>query len=217
MKILVTGGAGFIGSHLVRMLIQRGHEHVVVIDALTYAGSLANLSDCIQEQRCTFIHDSITNEEMVLQVLADYNIEAVFHLAAETHVDRSIASAQPFIESNIVGTFAVVEAIRKAGHQIRLVHVSTDEVYGPLSEDSAPFTEQSPLCPSSPYAASKASADMIVKSFVSTYGMDAIITRCCNNYGPMQYPEKLIPLITRRAIEGEALPVYGNADQKNGG
>lgn len=214
MKILVTGGAGFIGSHLVRMLIQHGHEHVVVVDALTYAGFLENISDCIQDTRCSFIHGSVTDEGLMLQVLTDHNIEAVFHLAAETHVDRSITSAQPFVESNIVGTFAVVEAIRKTGRHIRLIHVSTDEVYGSLSVDAAPFTEQSPLCPSSPYAASKASADMIVQSFVSTYGLDAVITRCCNNYGPRQYPEKLIPLVTKRAIEGKLLPVYGKGMQR---
>ncbi len=213
MKILVTGGAGFIGSHLVRHLLSAGHERVVVVDALTYAGSLDNIADCLRDPRCVFVHESVTNRTAIAALLAENGIDAVLHLAAETHVDRSIALAAPFFETNVMGTLAVVEAIHTASTSIRLVHVSTDEVYGALKPTQAPFREDHILNPTSPYAASKAAADHLVMSFVRTHGLDAIITRCCNNYGPNQHSEKFIPLMIQQACARQNLPVYGDGLQ----
>ena len=212
MKILITGGAGFIGSNLVRRVIETTQHSVVILDALTYAGNLANLAGCLDEGRSVFIKGSINDAELVQRILHEHAIDAVMHLAAESHVDRSILSAAPFIETNVTGTLVLLEAWR-ARSRGRFLHVSTDEVYGDLGVDDEPFTEESPLCPSSPYAASKAASDLLVGSFVRTYDMDCVITRCTNNYGPYQFPEKIIPLMTLNAIEGRSLPVYGDGLQ----
>lgn len=211
-RVLVTGGAGFIGSNLVRMMVESGRYHVVVLDALTYAGNLANLTDVLDSARCVFERGNITDAGRVRQVLADHTPSAIMHLAAESHVDRSIASAAPFIETNVMGTLVLLEAMRDLP-SMRFVHVSTDEVYGTLGPNDPPFVETTPLDPTSPYAASKAASDLIVQSFVRTHGLDAVITRCSNNYGPYQFPEKFIPLMTLNALEGRPLPIYGDGQQ----
>jgi len=210
--ILLTGGAGFIGSNLVRMIAGQGGYRVVVLDALTYAGNIENLDGVIDGSSVVFVHGSINNAELVHATMEQYDVDVVMHLAAESHVDRSIVSAAPFIETNVTGTLVLLEAARTFGVR-RFLHVSTDEVYGTLGPDDAPFTEQSPLDPTSPYAASKASSDLLVMSFVRTHGLDAVITRCSNNYGPYQFPEKFIPLMTLNAIEQRPLPVYGDGRQ----
>lgn len=210
--LLVTGGAGFIGSNLVRMLAQQGQYRVVILDALTYAGNLENLEGVIDGSKVKFVHGSITDAECLQSLFATESIDAVLHLAAESHVDRSIASAAPFVETNITGTLRLLEAARAAAVK-RFVHVSTDEVYGTLGPEDPAFTEETPLQPNSPYSASKAGSDMLVRAFVHTYGMDCVITRCSNNYGPYQFPEKLIPLMTLNAMEGKPLPVYGDGKQ----
>ncbi|HLP27594.1 MAG TPA: dTDP-glucose 4,6-dehydratase [Candidatus Didemnitutus sp.] len=210
--ILITGGAGFIGSNLVRMIAGQGRYRVIVLDALTYAGNLENLDGVIDGSSVVFVHGSINNAELVHATMEQYDVDALMHLAAESHVDRSIVSAAPFIETNVTGTLVLLEAARTFGVR-RFLHVSTDEVYGTLGPDDAPFTEQSPLDPTSPYAASKASSDLLVTSFVRTHGLDAVITRCSNNYGPYQFPEKFIPLMTLNAIEQRPLPVYGDGRQ----
>lgn len=211
-RVLVTGGAGFIGSNLVRMMVESGRYDVIVFDALTYAGNLENLSDVLASGRCVFEHGSICDANRVRDVLARYQPSSILHLAAESHVDRSIASASPFIETNVMGTLVLLEAAR-AYPSMRVVHVSTDEVYGTLGPNDAPFTEHTPLDPTSPYAASKAASDLLVQSFVRTHGVDAVITRCSNNYGPFQFPEKFIPLMTLNALEGRSLPIYGDGQQ----
>lgn len=210
--LCITGGAGFIGSNLVRMIAREGRYRVVVLDALTYAGNLENLHGVIDGDHVRFVHGSITDRPLVEETLRRENVHAVLHLAAESHVDRSIASAAPFVETNVQGTLVMLEAARVCDVQ-RFVHVSTDEVYGTLGPDDAPFTERSPLDPTSPYAASKAASDLLVTSFVRTHGLDAVITRCSNNYGPYQFPEKFIPLMTLNAIEGRPLPIYGDGKQ----
>lgn len=211
-RVLVTGGAGFIGSNLVRMMVESGRYDVIVYDALTYAGNLENLSDVLTSGRCVFELGSICDTERVRDVLARYQPSSILHLAAESHVDRSIASASPFIETNVMGTLVLLEAAR-AYPSMRFVHVSTDEVYGTLGPNDAPFTEHTPLDPTSPYAASKAASDLLVQSFVRTHGVDAVVTRCSNNYGPYQFPEKFIPLMTLNALEGRSLPIYGDGQQ----
>ena len=210
--LLVTGGAGFIGSNLVRMLAKQGQYRVVILDALTYAGNLENLEGVINGSTVKFIHGSITDADCLANLFATESIDYVLHLAAESHVDRSIASAAPFVETNITGTLRLLEAARAASVK-RFVHVSTDEVYGTLGPDDPAFTEETPLQPNSPYSASKAGSDMLVRAFVHTHGMDCVITRCSNNYGPYQFPEKLIPLMTLNALEGKPLPVYGDGKQ----
>lgn len=210
--LLVTGGAGFIGSNLVRMIAREGRYRIVILDALTYAGNLENIQDVVNGESVTFVHGSITDAELVASILSDTNIDAILHLAAESHVDRSIQSAAPFIETNVVGTLVLLEAAKAAGVR-RFVHVSTDEVYGTLGPDDPAFTEETPLQPNSPYSASKAASDLLVRSFVHTHGTDAVITRCSNNYGPYQFPEKFIPLMTLNAIDGRGLPVYGDGLQ----
>ncbi len=210
--ILLTGGAGFIGSNLVRMIAGQGGYRIVVFDALTYAGNIENLDGVIDGSSVVFVHGSINNAELVHATMEQYDVDVVMHLAAESHVDRSIVSAAPFIETNVTGTLVLLEAARTFGVR-RFLHVSTDEVYGTLGPDDAPFSEQSPLDPTSPYAASKASSDLLVMSFVRTHGIDAVITRCSNNYGPYQFPEKFIPLMTLNAIEQRPLPVYGDGRQ----
>jgi dTDP-glucose 4,6-dehydratase len=213
-RILITGGAGFIGSNLVRLLLaERPDVEVVNLDALTYAGNLANLRD-VAPDRYTFVHGDICDPEVVGAAMR--GVSAVMHLAAETHVDRSIQGAAPFVRTNVLGTQVLLDAARAAGVP-RFVHVSTDEVYGDLSaEDPADpgprqrFVEDTPLDPRSPYSASKAASDHLALAFHRTYGLEVVVTRCSNNYGPYQFPEKLIPLATTNLLEGRAVPVYGD-------
>lgn len=212
MSILVTGGAGFIGSNLVRHLLEYRDETIVVLDALTYAGNLENLEGAIDGVRCHFVKGSITDRTLVNRTIEDHGVTSILHLAAESHVDRSIASAAPFIDTNVNGTLVLLEAARDH-HIRRFVHVSTDEVYGSLEPGDPPFTEQSAIDPSSPYSASKAASDHLVSAFVRTFGMDAVITRCSNNYGPYQFPEKFIPLMILNARDERPLPIYGDGRQ----
>lgn len=210
MKLLVTGGLGFIGSNFIRLVLARKPDWSVVnLDLVTYAGNPANLRDLDSDPRYCFVRGDIAEPEDVARALE--GCDAVVNFAAESHVDRSILSAAPFVRTNITGTLVLLEEVRRRGR--RLLHVSTDEVYGTLSPSDPPFTESTPLDPTSPYAASKAAADLLVMSFVKTHGVDAVITRCCNNYGPYQFPEKLIPLMITNAIEGKRLPVYGDGRQ----
>ncbi len=206
--ILLTGGAGFIGSNLIKYILRNSDVHIVNLDALTYAGNLRNLSDIESDSRYTFVHGNIENRELVQQIMRRYNIRGVIHCAAESHVDRSIMSAEPFVQTNIQGTLVLLENALEMGVK-RFVQVSTDEVYGSLG-DSGFFTEETPLAPNSPYSASKAAADCLVRSFVHTHGLDAVITRCTNNYGAYQFPEKLIPLMISNAMSDKNLPVYGD-------
>lgn len=206
-SLLVTGGAGFIGSNFVRFFLeQQPGARVTVLDALTYAGNLENLSD--MEGRFSFVKGDIRDAEAVRRAMADHAVDAVVHFAAESHVDRSILGPMVFTETNILGTHVLLEESRRA-NVARFVHVSTDEVYGSLGPDGA-FTESSPLDPTSPYAASKAASDLVVQAYAKTFGFPAIITRCSNNYGPYQFPEKLIPLMLINAMNDRALPVYGD-------
>jgi len=208
--ILVTGGAGFIGSNFVHLLAAaRPDTQVVNLDALTYAGNLENLTAMEGREGYTFLHGDVTNVADVQQAFdAAGDDVAVVHLAAESHVDRSILSGMPFIQANVVGTQVLLDVARERGVE-RFVHVSTDEVYGSLGPDGY-FTENSPLKPNSPYSASKAASDLLVRAACKTHGFPAIITRCSNNYGPYQFPEKLIPLMIANAREDKPLPVYGD-------
>ena len=220
-RLLITGGAGFIGSNLARrMLAGNGDggalEKVVVLDALTYAGHLANLERVRGDSRFHFVHADICDRAAVERTIADHAIDAVFHLAAESHVDRSIESADAFVRTNVTGTFTLLDVVRRAWEgrfeRTRFVHVSTDEVYGALGETGA-FTEETPYAPNSPYAASKAASDLLARSYFKTHGVPVVITNCCNNYGPHQLPEKLIPLMIANASVGKRLPVYGRGSQ----
>lgn len=209
MKLLVTGGAGFIGSHFIRHILTKYPDyHIVNVDALTYAGNLENVSDVSDLDRYTFVKADIRDRNQLNQVFFDTSVDAVIHFAAESHVDRSIESPGKFIETNVLGTQHMLECARLHG-VTTFVHISTDEVYGSLTSEGY-FTEQSPIAPNSPYAASKASSDLFVRSYYETYGMDTRITRCSNNYGPNQYPEKLIPLCIQRALQGIPVPLYGD-------
>jgi dTDP-glucose 4,6-dehydratase len=207
--IFVTGGAGFIGSSFIRVALDASPEtHIVDLDALTYAGNLENLTG-IDPARHTFIRGDICDPEAVLEAIPQ-NCDAIFNFAAESHVDRSIFSPGDFLRTNIIGTQVLLDAARAKGVR-RFVQVSTDEVMGSLPEDGNElFTEDSPLRPNSPYAASKAAAELLVRAAAETHGTDAVITRCGNNYGPRQFPEKLIPLMIANALDGEPLPVYGD-------
>lgn len=204
-KILVTGGAGFIGSNLVELLLQDDTNsdgpEIVVLDAITYAGNPENLP---KSPRVSLIKGDVRNQELVEKLISE--VDSVYHLAAESHVDRSIENSRIFLETNVMGTLNVLESVRE--HSKRLVLVSTDEVYGSIKSGYA--DENSKLNPSSPYSVSKAAADLLAISYYQTYGVDVVITRCANNYGPKQYPEKLIPLMISRAINGNKLPIYGD-------
>ncbi len=216
-RLLVTGGAGFIGSAFVRLALARpGVERVVTLDKLTYAGHRENLAGPLDDPRHAFVHGDILDAPLVARLLAENELDAVVHFAAESHVDRSIDSAEPFVETNVTGTLRLLEAARRhqAGRSsFRFVHVSTDEVYGSLGPDDPAFTEEHPHQPNSPYAASKAAADHLARAWFHTHGLPVIITNCSNNYGPRQFPEKLLPLVLLNALDGRPLPLYG--DGKN--
>jgi dTDP-glucose 4,6-dehydratase len=206
MRLVVTGGAGFIGSNYVRFALRRHpDDEVVVLDKLTYAGNLANLADVADDARYTFIEGDICDPGVVAVALE--GADAVVNFAAETHVDRSITGPQDFIRTDVLGTHTLLEAVRSLGIA-RYLQISTDEVYGSIDEGS--FTEESPLHPSSPYSASKAAGDLLTLSYVTTFGTPALITRSSNNYGAHQYPEKIVPLFITNALDGQALPVYGD-------
>jgi dTDP-glucose 4,6-dehydratase len=206
--LLITGGAGFIGSNLVHHALAHTADRLVIVDKLTYAGSLLSLEGALGSPRVVFIQADIADDAEMARVFADTKPDAVMNLAAETHVDRSIDSPRPFIDTNVVGTLVLLEAARKF-RTPRFLHVSTDEVYGTLGADGL-FSEETAYAPNSPYAASKASADHLVRAYFHTYGMPVVITNCSNNYGPRQFPEKLIPLMLLNALEGKPLPIYGD-------
>jgi dTDP-glucose 4,6-dehydratase len=214
--ILITGGAGFIGCNFVRLALAETGARIVVLDKLTYAGSLENLAGVLRDPRIVFLEGDIADRKDVRQIFAVHRPTAVVNFAAESHVDRSIDDASAFIQTNVVGAFEMLEAARHYLNQdetarstFRFLHVSTDEVYGSLGPTGL-FTETTPYAPNSPYAASKASADHLVRAYHETYGLPALITNCSNNYGPYQFPEKLIPLMVLNAVEGEPLPIYGD-------
>jgi dTDP-glucose 4,6-dehydratase len=214
MRVLVTGGAGFIGSEFVRSALRDSYsnigfkvERLTVIDALTYAGNLSNLDLIKNDSRFNFIHGDIRNFELIQRLVRD--VDLVINFAAETHVDRSISNAEDFISTNVFGTYNILEAARIAGN-VRVLQVSTDEVYGSISKGSS--DEDSPLLPNSPYSASKASGDLLVRAFRVTYGLDTVLTRCSNNYGPFQNPEKFIPLLITNLLAGKKLPIYGTGN-----
>ena len=209
MKILVCGGAGFIGSHFARMRLREAGDRVVVLDKLTYAGRRENLADLEGDQRFSFVHGAIEDADAVGEALDLADAGAIVNFAAETHVDRSISDPAAFVRTHALGTNVLLEAALARG--LRYVQISTDEVYGSIADGT--FTEDSPLAPSSPYSASKAGADLLVQSYVSTHSLNASICRGSNNYGPCQYPEKLIPLMILNAIHGDRLPVYGDGMQ----
>ena len=219
--ILVTGGAGFIGSNFVLDWLAASGGQVVNLDKLTYAGNPANLESVAKSPAYTFVHGDICDAALVSALLREHRPRAVVHFAAESHVDRSIVGPEAFLRTNIDGTFTLLRAAREyfdslpgAGRErFRFLHVSTDEVYGTLTPEAPAFHEETPYAPNSPYAASKASSDHLVRAWVHTYGLPAIVTNCSNNYGPYQFPEKLIPLMISNALQGKALPVYGDGQQ----
>lgn len=220
-NVLVTGGAGFIGSNFIRYLLRTETDvRVVNLDALTYAGSLENLREIADDPRHTFAQGNICDTELVGRLLNEHQVDTIVHFAAESHVDRSILGPRQFIETNVVGTFSMLEAARKVWlgqdppmENVRFHHISTDEVFGSLAPGEPAWTEDTPYAPNSPYAASKAASDHLVRSYGHTYGLPHTITNCSNNYGPHQFPEKLIPLVILNAIEGKPLPVYGDGQQ----
>ena len=212
-KILITGGAGFIGSHLVHLMVRKyPNYHIYNLDKLTYAGNLENLKDIEKESNYTFIKGDIVDENFINELFAEHNFDGLIHLAAESHVDRSIHSPLEFIYTNIVGTVNLLNAARNTWKEDmgnkRFYHVSTDEVYGSLGETGA-FVETTPYDPHSPYSASKASSDHLVRAYHDTYGLNIVISNCSNNYGPYQFPEKLIPLFINNILHNRPLPVYG--------
>ncbi|WP_275554369.1 dTDP-glucose 4,6-dehydratase [Mixta sp. Marseille-Q2659] len=220
-QFLVTGGAGFIGSAVVRHLIQQTEHRVVVVDKLTYAGNLSSLAPVADSDRFAFEQVDICDRAALDRLMAQYQPDCIMHLAAESHVDRSIDSSWPFIETNIVGTWQMLEAARHYWRSLPVErqsafifhHISTDEVFGDLHGSDDFFTETTPYAPSSPYSASKASSDHLVRAWMRTYGLPVIVTNCSNNYGPYHFPEKLIPLMIINALAGKPLPVYGNGGQ----
>ena len=218
MKVLVTGGAGFIGCNLVRHLIRKTDAEVVCLDKLTYAGNLQSLADVAEESRYVFERVDITDAKEVQRVFREHRPDAVMHLAAESHVDRSIDAPGEFIQTNVVGTFNLLQSALACwtdggrSESFRFLHVSTDEVYGSLGPDDEAFSESTAYDPRSPYSASKAGADHLVRAWHVTYGLPVLLTNCSNNYGPYQYPEKLIPVVILKCLHGEAIPVYGKGD-----
>jgi dTDP-glucose 4,6-dehydratase len=219
--ILVTGGAGFIGSNFVLDWLASQSEAVVNLDALTYAGNLANLASIARDERHRFVRGDIGDRELTQRLLDEHRPRAIVHFAAESHVDRSILGPAAFVQTNVIGTFELLEAVRAHWQRLdgaskdafRFLHVSTDEVYGSLSESDPAFSETTPYAPNSPYSASKAGSDHLVRAYHHTYGLPTVTTNCSNNYGPYQFPEKLIPLMIANALEGKALPVYGDGRQ----
>jgi dTDP-glucose 4,6-dehydratase len=219
--ILVTGAAGFIGSNFVLDWLAQSDELVINLDALTYAGNLDNLASLKNDPRHIFVHGDIGNFELVSQLLAEHQPRAVVNFAAESHVDRSIHGPEDFIQTNIVGTFHLLEAVRaywgglegEAKSSFRFLHVSTDEVYGSLAKDDPAFSETNRYEPNSPYSASKAASDHLVRAYHHTYGLPVLTTNCSNNYGPYHFPEKLIPLVIHNALGGKPLPIYGDGQQ----
>ena len=214
--LIVTGGAGFIGSNLVHYALAHTQDRLVVVDKLTYAGSLLNLEGALHDPRVTFVEADIADAAQMTRLFVEFQPDAVMNLAAETHVDRSIDSPRPFVDTNILGTFVLLETARRyiaalpadQSAAFRFLHVSTDEVYGTLGA-SGQFSEDTPYAPNSPYAASKASADHLVRAYFHTYHLPVLLTNCSNNYGPRQFPEKLIPLMVLNALDGRPLPIYG--------
>ena len=221
MRILVTGGAGFIGSAVIRHIIENTHHHVLNVDKLTYAGNLESLRSIEKSERYKFSQTDICDQVVLERIFHEFQPDSVMHLAAESHVDRSIDGPAAFIQTNIVGTYSLLEAARKywlsltldAKEAFRFHHISTDEVYGDLEGTTDLFTEATPYQPSSPYSASKASSDHLVRAWHRTYGLPVIVTNCSNNYGPYHFPEKLIPLVILNALDGKPLPIYGKGDQ----
>ena len=220
LNILITGGAGFIGSHVVRHFVESYPMYnIVVLDKLTYAGNLDNLKDVEHRPNYTFVQGDICDFELVSEIMRKHNIGGVIHLAAESHVDRSISNPFEFAETNVMGTLSLLQSARLYWESLPekydgkiFYHISTDEVYGALPLGEGVFTEQTPYAPHSPYSASKASSDHFVRAYHDTYGMPTIISNCSNNYGPNQYPEKLIPLCIKNICEGKLLPVYGKGE-----
>jgi dTDP-glucose 4,6-dehydratase len=221
MSILITGGAGFIGSNFVLDWLAGSDEPVINLDALTYAGNLENLASLDGDTRHVFVHGDIGDFELVSRLLAEHQPRAVVNFAAESHVDRSIHGPEDFIQTNIVGTFRLLEAVREcygklektAKNEFRFLHVSTDEVYGSLAKDDPAFSETHRYEPNSPYSASKAASDHLVRAYHHTYGLPVLTTNCSNNYGPYHFPEKLIPLVIHNALAGQPLPIYGDGQQ----
>jgi dTDP-glucose 4,6-dehydratase len=205
MKLFVTGAAGFIGSNYVRWVLDHSDDEVTILDALTYAGNLATIRDLVDDRRCTFVHGDICDQEVVLQSMAGH--DAVVHFAAETHVDRSIKDGYSFVRTNCFGTNVLCDVAMRVGVS-RFVHISTDEVYGSIEEGS--FIETDKLTPRSPYSAAKAGSDLIALSYFTTHGLPVLVTRCSNNFGPYQFPEKVIPLFTTNLLDGRKVPLYGD-------
>ncbi len=221
MAILVTGGAGFIGCNFIIDWLRRNNELVINVDKLTYAANLNHLSSVAAYKNYQFVQADINQQSLVFELLNTHRIRAIVHFAAESHVDRSIVDPEAFLHTNVVGTFRLLETVKHYWTQLpleeqahfRFVHISTDEVFGSLDAMDAPFTEQSIIRPNSPYSASKAAADHFVRAYYHTYGLPVITTNCSNNYGPCQFPEKLIPLTIQRALAGQTIPIYGNGQQ----
>jgi dTDP-glucose 4,6-dehydratase len=221
MRILVTGGAGFIGSAVIRHIIENTHHHVLNVDKLTYAGNLESLQSIKKSERYQFFQTDICDQVELEKIFENFQPNVVMHLAAESHVDRSIDGPATFIQTNIVGTYSLLEAARKywlsltaeVKESFRFHHISTDEVYGDLEGTTDLFKETTPYAPSSPYSASKASSDHLVRAWHRTYGLPTIVTNCSNNYGPYHFPEKLIPLVILNALDMKPLPIYGKGDQ----
>ena len=224
MNLLVTGGAGFIGSNFIRQRLSAKDQvigNIINLDLLTYAGNPSNLADVAKDPRYTFVQGDIGDSELVANILHKYKITSVINFAAESHVDRSIDSPEPFFETNVIGTLRLINCVKQFWNglakieqsRFRFLHVSTDEVYGSLCSDELPWVEGHPYAPNSPYAASKAASDHIVRAFQHTYGLPTITTNCSNNYGPYHFPEKLIPLIILNALDRKPLPIYGDGQQ----
>ena len=217
-NILVTGGSGFIGTNFIKYVMAHYPKwHIVNLDALTYAGNPENHKELSDNPRYTFVHGNITDDALLSRLFESHGFDGVFHFAAESHVDRSISGPEVFLQTNVMGTFKLLDASRSHVQKnnaegFRFLHVSTDEVYGSLGFEDDAFTESTPYDPSSPYSASKASSDHFVKAFHRTYGLDVVVTNCSNNYGPFQFPEKLIPLVILNILENKPLPVYGRGE-----